>query len=140
MSTMRNGVFFIEPEAAQRCELCGAEKECRPYGPNGEQICFACGTKDEKTTRAQFARRLAGKPPRRRRALMLVLLVLGCGGADLPPVGSDCGCENRGLILSEDGQRIDRICQRVTHLNPDGGVEWPDCSAPGAVCCAWGKP
>lgn len=36
------------------CELCGKEAELRPYGPNGEFICFACGMKDEATTIRQF--------------------------------------------------------------------------------------
>lgn len=29
-----------EPDSA--CELCGKINECRPYGPNDEQICFDC--------------------------------------------------------------------------------------------------
>lgn len=37
------------------CELCGAVKELRPYGPNAEWICFDCGMKDEETTKARFA-------------------------------------------------------------------------------------
>jgi hypothetical protein len=28
-----------EPEA---CEACGLIEECRPYGPNDENICFDC--------------------------------------------------------------------------------------------------
>ena len=36
------------------CELCGKEDELRPYGPNGEWICFSCGMKDEETTKARF--------------------------------------------------------------------------------------
>ena len=37
------------------CELCGEQgKELRPYGPNGERICFACGMKDEATTGKRF--------------------------------------------------------------------------------------
>ena len=38
------------------CELCGAEEECRPYGPNREWICFTCGMKDKATTGRVFAR------------------------------------------------------------------------------------
>lgn len=26
----------------QPCEVCGVERELRPYGPQGENICFAC--------------------------------------------------------------------------------------------------
>ena len=38
------------------CELCGTVAELRPYGPNGERICFKCGMKDEKTTANQFSK------------------------------------------------------------------------------------
>jgi hypothetical protein len=36
------------------CESCGKKAELRPYGPNGESICFACGMKDEETTMKKF--------------------------------------------------------------------------------------
>jgi hypothetical protein len=37
------------------CETCTTPgKELRPYGRNGEWICFDCGMKDEKTTGARF--------------------------------------------------------------------------------------
>lgn len=36
------GVIAQEPD--QACEMCGKIDECRPYGPNGEQICFECAT------------------------------------------------------------------------------------------------
>lgn len=36
------GVIAQEPP--QACEMCGSIDECRPYGPNGEQICFTCAT------------------------------------------------------------------------------------------------
>lgn len=37
------------------CELCSAQgKELRPYGPNGERICFPCGMRDEATTGKRF--------------------------------------------------------------------------------------
>jgi hypothetical protein len=39
-----SGRGFIAPEMDQMCELCGKIDECRPYGPNGEQICFDCAT------------------------------------------------------------------------------------------------
>ena len=44
----------------KRCELCGKNAELRPYGPNGENICFECGMKDERATEAQFAKRVSG--------------------------------------------------------------------------------
>lgn len=33
------------------CELCGAKnEELRPYGLNGENICYDCGMKDKEST------------------------------------------------------------------------------------------
>ncbi len=37
-----SGRGFIASEPDQVCELCGKIDECRPYGPNYEQICFDC--------------------------------------------------------------------------------------------------
>lgn len=42
------------------CELCGAFKELRPYGPNNEWICFRCGMADEQTTKEQFGEFIKG--------------------------------------------------------------------------------
>lgn len=44
------------------CELCGAEDETRPYGPNGENVCFDCGMKDGAAAKRAFwaLRRAAG--------------------------------------------------------------------------------
>lgn len=39
-----SGLGVIAPEPEQMCEMCGKIDECRPYGPNGEQICFDCAT------------------------------------------------------------------------------------------------
>ena len=36
------GIIAQEPD--QVCEFCGTIAECRPYGPNSEQICFECAT------------------------------------------------------------------------------------------------
>jgi len=52
------GIIMTEP--AQMCELCGVVEECRPYGPNGEQICFDCGQKDKETTEKRMAAYLFG--------------------------------------------------------------------------------
>lgn len=41
------GVIMQEPE--QFCEMCGKLDECRPYGPNDEQICFDCAMKDDES-------------------------------------------------------------------------------------------
>jgi len=57
--THREGNFiFLTPEAPQQCDFCGKIEELRPYGPNGEVICFDCGMKDEATTAKMFGRRL----------------------------------------------------------------------------------
>lgn len=37
-----SGLGFIAPEPDQMCEMCSKIDECRPYGPNDEQICFDC--------------------------------------------------------------------------------------------------
>jgi hypothetical protein len=37
-----SGLGFIAPESDTVCETCGKIDECRPYGPNDEQICFDC--------------------------------------------------------------------------------------------------
>jgi hypothetical protein len=37
-----SGRGFIAEEVAQACEMCGTVEECRPYGPNDEQVCFDC--------------------------------------------------------------------------------------------------
>lgn len=50
MSKRIGDVVIIEATPPAKCELCGKEDELRPYGPNGENICFDCGMKDEKTT------------------------------------------------------------------------------------------
>lgn len=56
-----SGPGFIAPEPMQRCELCGVIEECRPYGPNGEQICFECGMKDEETTTRKMREYILGE-------------------------------------------------------------------------------
>lgn len=56
-----SGRGFISPEVDRACELCGAIAECRPYGPNGEQICFDCGMKDEATTRKRMDNYIFGE-------------------------------------------------------------------------------
>lgn len=52
---------IIEAEGKQTCELCGASAETRPYGPNGEEVCFPCGMKDEATAKRQASRYLFGE-------------------------------------------------------------------------------
>jgi hypothetical protein len=55
------GNIIISAEPDSKCELCGAIEETRPYGPNGERICFACGQKDKATTERQMRRILFGE-------------------------------------------------------------------------------
>lgn len=52
------GVLIIEGESPDKCELCGAIAELRPYGPNGERICFKCGMANIETTNAAFEKLL----------------------------------------------------------------------------------
>jgi len=56
-----SGKGFIAVEKDGRCEFCGKIDELRPYGPNGERICFDCGMKDEKTTRRKFGAHIFGE-------------------------------------------------------------------------------
>ena len=54
-------VVLIEEEDEGRCELCGKIDELRPYGPNGENVCFDCGMKDEAAAQKAFDEVLDGK-------------------------------------------------------------------------------
>ena len=51
----------IEATPPSRCELCGKEDELRPYGPNGENVCFDCGMKDEAAALRGFRRVVLGE-------------------------------------------------------------------------------
>ena len=50
-----SGRGIIAVEHDQACEMCGAIAECRPYGPNDEQVCFDCGMKDAAATERKMA-------------------------------------------------------------------------------------
>lgn len=54
-----NGTLITDTPPG-RCELCGSVKETRPYGPNGEEVCFDCGMKDEAAAQRSFERRFTG--------------------------------------------------------------------------------
>lgn len=56
-----SGKGFIAPEEDSRCELCGKIEETRPYGPNGERVCFDCGMKDEAAAQRQMRRYIFGE-------------------------------------------------------------------------------
>lgn len=51
----------IEKEDPTKCELCGKTAETRPYGPNGERVCFECGMKDEEAAKRGFRRLVLGE-------------------------------------------------------------------------------
>lgn len=55
-----SGRGIIMEEPPQVCELCGAIEECRPYGPNGEQVCFECAMKDEEAAKRKMQEYLFG--------------------------------------------------------------------------------
>jgi hypothetical protein len=50
----------IYQEKPQQCDLCGKMAELRPYGPNGEKVCFDCGMRDEEAAKAQFHKYMEG--------------------------------------------------------------------------------
>lgn len=55
------GIISKEPQ--MKCEMCGAIDETRPYGPNGERICFDCGMKDKATTERKMGEHIFGEKP-----------------------------------------------------------------------------
>lgn len=58
-----SGKGVIAEERPQQCDLCGKVAELRPYGPNGEAVCFECGMKDEEAAKRAFARHVLGEQP-----------------------------------------------------------------------------
>lgn len=52
---------IIKEQAPECCEMCGAIDECRPYGPNDENICFECAMKDPATTEKKMAAYIFGE-------------------------------------------------------------------------------
>jgi hypothetical protein len=57
----KRGVPVIAAEADDVCQLCNKVAKCRPYGPNGERICYECGMKDKATTERMMAKVLFGE-------------------------------------------------------------------------------
>jgi hypothetical protein len=55
-----SGLGIIQEESPQVCQMCGVIDECRPYGPNDEEICFDCAMKDEETTECKMAAYIFG--------------------------------------------------------------------------------
>lgn len=56
-----SGPGFIAEQPPEVCEFCGTVDECRPYGPNNENICFVCAMKDEKITEKKMAQYIFGE-------------------------------------------------------------------------------
>ncbi len=56
-----SGRGFIAQQPDEVCEMCGKVDECRPYGPNDENICFDCAMKDEATTERKMAAYIFGE-------------------------------------------------------------------------------
>jgi|LSQX01.3.fsa_nt_gb hypothetical protein len=52
-------ILILEKEEPGRCELCGAIAELRPYGANGENICYECGMKNKEITDQKIRERFA---------------------------------------------------------------------------------
>lgn len=50
-----SGQGFLAPEPPAVCEMCKKLDELRPYGPNGERVCFECGMKDPQAADRGFA-------------------------------------------------------------------------------------
>ena len=61
MSERIGNITFIYQEKPQQCDMCSEIKELRPYGPNGECICFECAMKDEATTTKMMGQKLFGE-------------------------------------------------------------------------------
>ena len=60
MSQKIGNIIIIEPEVDRICELCGKKDECRPYGPDGKDICYNCAMKDPIGTEIRLAKVLFG--------------------------------------------------------------------------------
>jgi len=56
-----SGRGFIAVEPDRECELCHKVAETRPYGPNGERVCFECGMKDPQAAERQMRRHIYGE-------------------------------------------------------------------------------
>ena len=63
MSRNVNGIVIIEAEPDLICFLCGKIDETRPYGPNGEEICYECGMKNQEETDRMMGIKLFGDKP-----------------------------------------------------------------------------
>lgn len=55
MTKRVGGMVIIAYQDPEECEMCHAIAECRPYGPDGMNICFACGQLDAEGTKQRMA-------------------------------------------------------------------------------------
>lgn len=55
-----SGLGIIQEQDPECCEMCGIIEECRPYGPNNENICFDCAMKDPVTTEKKMGQYIFG--------------------------------------------------------------------------------
>lgn len=60
MSHRIGNVTVICETPPRQCETCGEVKETRPYGPNGQEICYDCAMKNPKATNARMDHVLYG--------------------------------------------------------------------------------
>jgi len=56
MTEIIGDTIIYAPEPEQQCDMCGKIAELRPYGRNGECICFDCGMKNEEDAKVQFSK------------------------------------------------------------------------------------
>lgn len=59
----KDGIFVIQAEPARTCQMCGKKAECRPYGPNGQVVCFGCAMKDPEEAKRQLEKRMGVPQP-----------------------------------------------------------------------------
>lgn len=52
---------IIYAEKPQQCDLCGKIAELRPYGPNGECVCYECGMLDKAAAKRGLCKLLFGE-------------------------------------------------------------------------------
>ena len=60
---MSGNGFIAEDPFHEACQMCGEVDELRPYGPNGEEICFDCGMRDKTAVARGFRKLVFGEAP-----------------------------------------------------------------------------
>ena len=56
------GATVVYAQESQQCDMCGEIKELRPYGPNGETICYECAasTPEMRASTERAMKRILG--------------------------------------------------------------------------------